>query len=227
VSRREGKGQSWWDIPVTIGIAIGAVLLITTFVAKPFSIPSGSMEDTLQIGDRILVNRLVYHTRPIERGDVVVFDGADSFVPMSEVPQRNPLSAGVAWVGQSLGVMAPDSTDFVKRVIGVGGDRVACCSPSGRVTVNGVELDEFPYLFTGDAPSMQDFDVVVPAGMLWVMGDHRSNSADSRAHMGDPGGGFVPESKVVGRAMNVLWPLGRIGSVDIPETFAALPAAGR
>ncbi len=227
MSRREGKGQSWWDIPVTIGIAIGVVLLITTFVAKPFSIPSGSMEDTLQIGDRILVNRLVYHTRPIERGDVVVFDGADSFAPMSEVPHRNPLSAAVAWVGQSLGVMAPDSTDFVKRVIGVGGDRVACCSPSGNVTVNGVELDEFPYLFAGDAPSMQDFDVVVPEGMLWVMGDHRSNSADSRAHMGDPGGGFVPESKVVGRAMTVLWPLGRLGVVDIPETFAAVPPAGR
>ena len=226
MSRAGRRKQPWWDIPVTIGIAVGVVLLITTFIAKPFSIPSGSMEDTLQVGDRILVNRLVYHTRPIERGDVVVFDGSDSFVPAGDVPQRNPVSAAIAWVGQSLGIMAPDSTDFVKRVIGVGGDRVACCDADGWVTVNGVPLDEYEYLFIGDDPSTQSFDVVVPEGMLWVMGDHRSNSADSRAHMGDPGGGFVPESKVVGRAMVVLWPVSRIGSVDIPETFASLPEPG-
>ena len=223
MSRSTRRKQPWWDIPVTIAIAVGVVLLITTFIAKPFSIPSGSMEDTLQVGDRILVNRLVYHTRAIERGDVVVFDGSDSFVPAGDVPQRNPVSAAIAWVGQSLGVMPPDSTDFVKRVIGVGGDRVACCDVDGWVTVNGVPIEESQYLFIGDEPSTQAFDVVVPEGMLWVMGDHRSNSADSRAHMGDPGGGFVPESKVVGRAMAVLWPVSRIGSVDIPDSFAVVP----
>ncbi len=223
MSRAGRRKQPWWDIPVTIAIAVGVVLIITTFIAKPFSIPSGSMEDTLQVGDRILVNRLVYHSRAIERGDVVVFDGSDSFVPAGDAPQRNPVAAAVAWVGQSLGVMAPDSTDFVKRVIGVGGDRVACCDPDGWVTVNGTPLDESEYLFIGDEPSTQSFDVVVPDGMLWVMGDHRSNSADSRAHLGDPGGGFVPESKVVGRAMVVLWPLSRLGAVDIPESFATLP----
>lgn len=224
VSRRQAKEQSWWDIPITIAIAVGAVLLITTFVAKPFSIPSGSMEDTMQIGDRILVNRVVYHTRDVERGDVVVFDGADSFVPMSEVPQRNPITGALAWVGQSLGLMAPDSTDFVKRVIGVGGDRVVCCNADGALEVNGVPLDEASYLYPGDVPSTQNFDVIVPPGMLWVMGDHRSNSADSRAHMGDPGGGFVPESKVVGRAMSVLWPVSRLATIDIPSTFADIPA---
>jgi signal peptidase I len=216
--------QSWWDIPLTIGIAIGVVLLITTFVAKPFSIPSGSMENTLGIGDRVLVNRAVYHLRDIERGDVVVFDGADSFVPAGDVPQRNPVAGALTWLGQSVGVVPPDSTDFIKRVIAVGGDRVACCDADGRMTVNGVPLQEEGYLYPDDAPSTQTFDVEVPQGMLWVMGDHRSNSADSRAHMGDPGGGFVPVSKVVGRAMSVLWQFSRIQSLEIPATFATVPA---
>jgi signal peptidase I len=216
--------QSWWDVPVTILIAIGVVLLITTFLVKPFSIPSGSMENTLGIGNRVLVNRLVYRSRPIERGDIIVFDGTDSFVPAGDVPQRNPLSASIAWVGQSFGLVAPDSTDFIKRVIGVGGDRVQCCDAQGRITVNGIPLNETSYLYPGDAPSMQTFDVVVPEGSLWVMGDHRSDSADSRSHMGDPGGGFVPESRVVGRAMVVLWPLTSLRILPIPETFAKVPA---
>lgn len=216
--------QSWWDIPVTIAVAIGIVLLITTFLAKPFSIPSGSMEDTLRVGDRVLVNRAVYHLRSIERGDIVVFDGSDSFIPAADVPQRNPVIGALTWLGQSVGVVPPDSTDFIKRVIGVGGDRVACCDAQGRVTVNGTPLEEAAYLFPGDAPSTQTFEVVVPQGMLWVMGDHRSNSADSRAHMGDPGGGFVPESKVVGRAMTVLWPFSSFQSLPIPDTFATVAA---
>lgn len=220
----ERERAPWWDIPLTIGIAVGVVLLITTFLAKPFSIPSGSMEDTLAVGDRVLVNRAVYHLRDIERGDIVVFDGSDSFVPAGDVPQRNPVTGVLAWLGQSIGVVPPDSTDFIKRVIGVGGDRVACCDAEGRVTVNGQPIDESEYLFAGDAPSTQDFDVVVPQGMLWVMGDHRSNSADSRAHLGDPGGGFVPESKVVGRAMTVLWPISRIQTLSIPNAFVDVPA---
>jgi signal peptidase I len=219
----EGR-QSWWDIPVTLVLAFAMVLLITTFVAKPFSIPSGSMEDTLQVGDRVLVNKVVYHLRDIERGDVVVFDGTDSFVPASIVEPRNPVSAAVTWVGQSVGIIPPDGTDFVKRVIGVGGDHVVCCDAYGRITVNGVPLEEQSYLYAGDSPSDQAFDVIVPDGMLWLMGDHRSNSADSRAHLGDPGGGMVPESRVVGRVMNVLWPLGRISSVPLPDSFSAVTA---
>lgn len=220
----DGDRHAWWDIPLTIAIAIGVVLLLTTFVAKPFSIPSGSMEDTLQVGDRVLVNRVVYHLRDIERGDVVVFDGADSFVPASEVPRRNPVAGALTWVGQSFGVVPPDSTDFVKRVIGVGGDRVACCDDEGRILVNGRAIDEGSYLLPGDSPSLESFDVAVPPGMLWVMGDHRSNSADSRAHLGDPGGGFVPESTVVGRVMSVLWPLSRVQAIESPTSFVAVPA---
>jgi signal peptidase I len=201
------------------------VLLITTFVAKPFSIPSGSMEDTLQVGDRVMVNRMVYHSRAIQRGDVVVFDGSDSFVPASQVPRRNPVTGVLTWIGQSFGLVAPDSTDFVKRVIGVGGDHVECCDVQGRVMVNGVPLQETSYLYPGDVPSTDAFSVDVPDGMLWVMGDHRSNSADSRAHMGDPGGGFVPESKVVGRVMAVVWPPSRWSTVPIPDNFAQVAAS--
>ena len=201
------------------------MLLVTTFIAKPFSIPSGSMEDTLQVGDRVLVNKVVYHLRPIERGDIVVFDGTDSFVPAEQAPSRNPVAGVLAWLGQSIGIVPPDGTDFVKRVIGVGGDRVACCDGQGRISVNGIAIDE-PYLFPGDSPSDIAFDAQVPAGMLWVMGDHRSNSADSRSHLGDPGGGMVPQSRVVGRVMNVLWPLGRIESIPIPDAFAGVPSGG-
>ena len=208
--------QPWWDIPGTIAVALGVVLLVTTFLVKPFSIPSGSMENTLQVSDRVLVNRAVYKVRDIERGDVIVFDGSGSFVPPQLAPDRDPITGALVWVAQSFGLVAPDSTDFIKRVIGTGGDRVTCCDAQGQLTVNGSPLVE-EYLFPGDAPSLQPFDVEVPDGMLWVMGDHRSASADSRSHMGDPGGGFVPESSVVGRAMTVVWPISRIQNIPLPD----------
>jgi signal peptidase I len=214
------KSSQWWDIPVTLAIAVGLVLLVTTFLVKPFSIPSGSMENTLQIGDRVLVDKVTYRFRDVQRGDVIVFDGTSSFVPARDVPQRNPITGAVTWVGQSLGFVEPDSTDFIKRVIGVGGDRIVCCDPDGALTVNGTPIDESAYLFPDDDPSTQSFDVLVPKGKMWVMGDHRSNSADSRSHLGDPGGGFVDSSKVVGRGMSVVWPIGNWTGLDIPAVFA-------
>jgi signal peptidase I len=217
------KRSQWWDVPITLAIAVGIVLLVTTFLVKPFSIPSGSMENTLAIGDRVLVDKITYRFRDVQRGDVIVFDGTNTFTPPRDVPDRDPLTGAVTWVGQSLGFMEPDSTDFIKRVIGVGGDRVTCCDADGLVLVNGVPLEEETYLFPGDDPSLQSFDVIVPDGTLWVMGDHRSNSADSRAHLGDPGGGFVPVDKVVGRGMSVVWPVGNWSGLDIPATFTELP----
>lgn len=194
------------------------VLGFTTFVAKPFSIPSGSMETTLQVGDRVLVNRFVYHLRAIERGDVVVFDGTDSFVAQSAVVKRDPISGLLSSLGQSVGIVAPDGNDFVKRVIGLPGDTVQCCDAQGRLLVNGTAVTE-PYLYEGDEPSTMAFSVIVPEDKLWVMGDHRSQSADSRAHLGDPGGGMVPRSKVIGRVMAVVWPPAHWGAVPVPDTY--------
>ncbi|MFD1832382.1 signal peptidase I [Streptomyces desertarenae] len=170
--------------------AAGVLLLIHAFVLEPFRIPSDSMANTLETGDRALVNKLAYRFGNLPaRGDVVVFDGAGSF---------DPARSG--------------GSDYVKRVVGVGGDRVTCCDERGRIEVNGEPVDE-AYLHPGDRPSAVPFDVEVPEGRLWVMGDHRSRSSDSRDHLGSPGGGTVPVDRVVGRADWIVWPVERIGSL--------------
>lgn len=210
------------DFVVALVIALGVVLVVTTFFVKPFSIPSESMEPTLQIGDRVLVDRRA----DVMRGDLVVFDGTDSFVPAPDHATSDVLTGFIGWVGQSVGLVEPDPTVFVKRVVGVGGDRVVCCDANDRLSVNGVAVDE-PYLMPGDAPSEVMFDVAVPEGMLFVMGDHRSASADSRAHLGDPGGGMVSRGKVIGRPFALIWPLSRIGGIDTAPALAAVPAGER
>jgi signal peptidase I len=210
------------ELPVTLVIALLISLVIKTFLLQAFLIPSESMEDTLLVHDRVLVNKLADKPDEIHRGDIVVFRDPGGWLPADaggEGGFRAAIHNALVFVG-----VAPSTSarDLVKRVIGVGGDRIACCDSEKRVTVNGVPLSE-PYLFPADraAPSAAEFSVRVPQDRIWVMGDHRSESADSRFHLGDPGGGFVPVDDVVGRAFARVWPLGRAGWLKAPATFRA------
>ncbi|MFI0422052.1 signal peptidase I [Spongiactinospora sp. 9N601] len=224
---KEKKGSFWRELPVLVVVALVLAFIIKTFVIQAFYIPSESMENTLLTNDRVLVNKLVYHTRDIERGDVVVFSGVDSWDGEVQFEEpSNPVSAFFRWIGTAFG-MVPGEKDYIKRVIGVPGDKVKCCDSKGRITVNGTPIEEDGYLYPGDVPSQKYFEVTVEPGRLWVMGDHRSVSLDSRSHMGDPGGGTIPADHVVGRAFVIVWPFSRAATLPIPETFAqpALHAA--
>ena len=217
---KAGKNKSFWRELLTIVVAAAVLtLLVKAFVVQVYKIPSGSMENTLQVHDRVLVNKLVYHFRGIARGDVVVFSGQDSWGPDAPPPSSNPVVRVFDDVLSGLGLHS-DQTYYIKRVIGLPGDKVACCDAQGRVTVNGVALNENSYLYPGNPPSTFRFSAVVPAGHVWVMGDHRSDSEDSRYHTGDPGGGAVPESQIVGRAFLIIWPVSQISDLPIPSTFA-------
>jgi signal peptidase I len=219
--RRRNKrrpNMSWWvELPILLVFALVLALLIKSFVVQAFFIPSSSMENTLEIGDKVLVNKLVYDFRSIHRGDIVVFNGDGSWDPVPAQPA--PLLSRLWDSISGLFGTAPGVHDYIKRVIGVPGDHVACCNRQGQITVNGVPLSEKSYLYPGDAPSEQRFSIIVPAGRLWVMGDHRSVSWDSRGHMTDPGGGTIPENHVVGRAFVIVAPISRWRILPIPATF--------
>ncbi|MEV0633344.1 signal peptidase I [Nonomuraea wenchangensis] len=218
--KKDKKGSFWKELPVLVVVALVLALIIKTFVVQAFYIPSESMENTLLKNDRVLVNKLVYHTRDIERGDVVVFSGVDSWDGEFQMEEpSNPVEGFFRWVGTAFGIV-PGEKDYIKRVIGVGGDHVKCCDSKGRITINGTPIDEESYLYPGNVPSDRFFDVTVPPGRLWVMGDHRSVSLDSRSHTGDPGGGSIPESQVIGRAFVIVWPFDRARVLEIPDTFA-------
>ncbi|MGW6287101.1 signal peptidase I [Streptomyces sp. NPDC055107] len=214
----------WRRVFVGAVLATVVLLLFSSYVVQPFLIPSRSMEPTLKVGDRVLVNKLAYRSgAEPRRGDVVVFDGTGSFV--REDLDANPLTGLVRGAASSLGFAEPADTDFVKRVVGVGGDRVVCCDARGRLAVNDVTVDE-PYLHPGDTASRVPFDIVVPAGTLWMMGDHRSRSSDSRDHLGSPGGGMVPVERVTGRVDWLGWPPARTGSLAGTGAFDGVPAPG-
>jgi signal peptidase I len=219
------KRPFWRDLTVIVVAALILTILLKAFVVQVFSIPSGSMENTLLPGDRILVNKMVYRFRPIDRGDIVVFSGAGSWDPPTPAPSNLFSRIWNDAIGL-VGIAGP-GTDYVKRVIGVPGDHVVCCNANGQITVNGVPLSEKSYIFPGAVPSQIRFNITVPPGRLWVMGDNRADSDDSRYRTGDAGGGTIPESAVVGRAFLIIWPLSRIGDLPIPNTFkqAGLQAA--
>ena len=229
-ARSQRRSVRFWREGLLLIIIAGVLtVLVKSFFIEAYRIPSGSMENTLRIGDRVLVSKLVYRIRGIDRGDVVVFSGTGSWGPPAPARSGDTLVVAYRSAMQAMGLQAA-GTDYVKRVIGLPGDHVACCDAGGRITVNGVPLREESYVYPGEPSSDESFSVTVPPGRLWVMGDHRGDSADSRYHSDDPGDGTVPESAVVGRAFLVIWPPSQVKSLPIPATFthrrpAAVPAA--
>ncbi|MFD3684217.1 signal peptidase I [Nocardiopsis sp. NPDC058631] len=224
----EKKGSFWKELPILIVVAVVLAFVIRTWVMQAFYIPSTSMENTLLVGDRVLVNKVVYQIRDIERGEVVVFNGNGSWDDPNTVvtPEpTNPVAGAFTWVQQQLGT-APSGKEYIKRVIGLPGDTVECCDEQNRVLVNGVPLEEDAYLYPGSVASHTEFGPIeVPEGHLWLMGDHRAISYDSRLNQNNPGGGAVPIDHVVGRAFVIIWPFNQAGGLGVPESFEALDGA--
>lgn len=199
-NKKKSQRSFWVELPILVLVAVVVAFVVRTFLVQTFWIPSESMQNTLLVNDRVLVNKLIYDFREPHRGEVVVF----------EPPTEWNVGTG--------------KDDYIKRVIGIAGDRVVCCDSQGRITINGKPLSE-DYLYPGDAPSEQPFDITVPPGRIFVMGDHRSASADSRVHL-EFNDGTVPVGRVVGRAFVVFWPLDRLASLSVPDTFDQIPEPG-
>ncbi|WP_353950630.1 signal peptidase I [Knoellia sp. S7-12] len=221
-------GAAIREFVVVVAMALALSFVVKTWLIQAFYIPSGSMEDTLILNDRVVVNKLVPGVVDLQRGDVVVFEDPGEW--LSSIPEvsHGPVRDGVERVLSFVGLL-PNTSDnhLIKRVIGLPGDKIVCCDAQGRLTVNGVPITE-PYIKPGDVPSSITFDITVPEGKVWVMGDHRSDSEDSRFH--DPDGtgaeGSVPIDHITGRAVAIVWPFDRGGWLGRPEsTFGKVPAA--
>lgn len=200
------KGSLLKEFPILIVVALVVSLLIKVFLVQFFFIPSGSMENTLQIQDRVAVNKIPFISRTIHRGDIVVFRDPANWLS-EPFPSQSPIILEKLREGLvAVGILPnPAKQYLVKRVVGIGGDRVICCSKNQKLTINGKESTE-PYIFEGNAPSDMNFDVTVPTGKIWVMGDHRGASADSRYHQDDINKGMVPLNRITGRVVAVIWP---------------------
>ncbi len=202
------RGSFWRELPILVGVAILVAVLVRAFVLQTFYIPSPSMEHTLNVLDRVLVNKLVYDFREPRRGEIVVFKAPQDWQTGTE------------------------GEDFIKRIIGVGGDHVVCCDDQQRLQVNGRSLSE-PYIYkdgggTPDPAADEPFDITVPADRLWVMGDHRSQSADSLEHWQqsqDITEATIRSDAIVGRAFTIFWPVDRATWLSVPEEFATVPDA--
>ncbi|MFC9704659.1 signal peptidase I [Streptomyces sp. NPDC056943] len=216
--RSPKKPRSFWkELPLLIGIALVLALLIKTFLVQAFSIPSESMMNTLQRGDRVLVDKLTpwFGSEP-ERGEVVVFHDPGGWLEGQKTPDPNVVQKFLSFIGL---MPSAEEKDLIKRVIAVGGDTVSC-KEGGKVVLNGVALDETSYLYPGSVPCQDSFGPIkVPEGRIWVMGDNRQNSLDSRFHQQLPGGGTVANDQVVGRAVVIAWPVTRWATLPVPDIF--------
>ncbi|MCW2830347.1 MAG: lepB [Aeromicrobium sp.] len=206
----------WQESILLVATAMIMAIVVKTFFLQAFYIPSESMEPTMLVNDKILVQKVSYWGGDIKRGDIVVFEDPGGWLsPEDSRHASNFLQSGLEKVG-----LFPTGGHLIKRVIGVSGDTIECCS-DGKLTVNGVKLSE-PYVLDESITKDMTFEVKVRKGYLWVMGDNRGNSSDSRAHQGDPGGGQVSEKSVVGKAWVRVWPLGRAGFLHKPSSFEAV-----
>jgi signal peptidase I len=211
------------EIATVVVIAVVLSFLIKTFLFRAFYIPSESMVNTLDVNDRIFVNLLVPEPFALSRGDVVVFRDTQGWLAAAPEKETGPFTwvqDGLTFVG-----LLPDSSEqhLVKRVIGLPGDHVICCDDAGKLTINGTPINE-TYVNSAEEPEIRTFDVVVPQGKVWVMGDNRNHSADSRSHL-DTNGGFVDLADVEGKAAVIAWPLNRISVLEnYPDVFRNVPA---